>query len=98
METCCVYLSVHTEYRGDNVIRHDVQALAMALQNMCVQSLAGEPEKADANNVSSPPQHASDTSSLSSSVLSVNQKVCSSDDSVQGSIFVEHATVQLCDH
>lgn len=70
----------------------------MPLQNMCVQSLSSKPEKADANDVSSPPKHASDTSSLSSGVLSVDQKVCSSDGSVQGSVFVEHATVQLCDH
>lgn len=70
----------------------------MLLQNMCVQCLSSEPEKANANNVSSPPQHASDTSSLSSGVLSVDQKVCSSDDSIQGSVSVEHATIQLCDH
>lgn len=72
--------------------------LVLPLQNMCVQSLSSEPEKADANNVSSPPQHASDTSSLSCRVLSIDQKVCSSDDSIQGSVSVEHATVQLCDH
>lgn len=70
----------------------------MLLQNMCIQSLSSEPEKADANNVTSPPQHASNTSRLSSGVLSVDQKVGSSDDSVQGSVSVEHATVQLCDH
>lgn len=62
---------------------------------MCVQSLASEPEKADAHNVSSPPQHTSDTSSLSSGVLSVDQEVGGSDQCVDGSVSVEQTAVQL---
>jgi hypothetical protein len=65
---------------------------------MCVQGLAGEPEKADDHNVSSPPKNTSDTGSLSSGVLSVDQEVGGSDQCVDGSVSVEHTTVQLCDH
>lgn len=65
---------------------------------MCVQGLSSEPEKTDADNVSSPPQHTSDTSSLPSGVLSVNQEVGGSDQRVDGGVSVEHAAVQLCDH
>lgn len=71
---------------------------AFALQNMCIQGLSSKPEQANANNVSSPPEHASDTSSLPRGVLSVDPEVCSSDDGVHGSVSVEHATVQLGDH
>jgi hypothetical protein len=65
---------------------------------MCVQGLAGEPEKADDHNVSSPPKNTSDTGSLSSGVLSVDQEVGGSDQCVDGSVSIEHTTVQLCDH
>jgi hypothetical protein len=65
---------------------------------MCVQGLSSEPEKADDHNVTSPPKHTSDSSSLSSCVLSVDQEVGSSDQGVEESVSVEHGAVQLCDH
>lgn len=76
----------------------DVNAPCKPLQNMCVQGLSSEPEEADANNVSSPPQHTSDTSSLSGGVLSVDHEVGGSDQCVDGGVFVEHTAIQLCDH
>jgi hypothetical protein len=73
----------------------DINALCKCLQNMCVQGLSSKPEEADAHNVSSPPQHTSNTGSLSSSVLSVDQEVGGSDQCVDGSISVEQTAVQL---
>jgi len=72
-----------------------VYALGEPLQDMCVQSLSSEPEEADTHNVSSPPQHASDTSSLSSGVLSVDHKVGGSNQCVDGGVSVEQTAVQL---
>lgn len=65
---------------------------------MSVQGLSSEPEKADDDNVTSPPKHTPDTGSLSSGILSVDQEVGSSDQGVEESISVEHGAVQLCDH
>jgi len=62
---------------------------------MGVQSLSSEPEETDTHNVSSPPQHTSNTSSLSSGVLSVDHEVGSSDQCVDGGVSVEHTAVQF---
>lgn len=69
-----------------------------SLQHILVQSLTSKPEKADTNNIASPPKHASKPSSLSSSVLSVHPEIRRPHQSINSSISVNNTSVQFCNH